>query len=192
MLRTLGLILVALSLAGCTPPPTARLAAGTPLETVPAVDADRYLGLWFEVVRADHGFERDCDGVTAYYERREDGDIRVINRCWKNGLEGEFDLAEGRARIVNTNSNAELEVSFFGPFFGDYWIIDLAEDYSWAVVSEPEGRYLWILTRDPQPSDAFIEARLAELRARGFNTDGLIRPEQWSSVEDMPRTGLPG
>lgn len=191
MLRFLGLILVTLGLVGCTPPP-ARLAPGTQLDTVAYVDPDRYLGLWFEVVRADHSFERDCDGVTAFYERREDGDIRVINRCWENGLDGAFDLAEGRARIVDQTSNSKLEVSFFGPFFGDYWIIDLAEDYSWAVVSEPEGRYLWILTRDPQPGDAFIEARLADLRARGFDTDGLIRPQQWNSVEDMPRTGLPG
>ena len=146
MLRSLGFLCLAISLTACTPPP-ARLAAGTQLETVPSVDPDRYLGLWFEVVRADHSFERGCDGVTAFYERRPDGDIRVINRCWENGLDGTLDIAEGRARIVDPLSNAQLEVSFFGPFFGDYWIIDLADDYSWAVVSEPQGRYLWILTR---------------------------------------------
>jgi len=191
MLRMLGFLLLALGLTACTPPP-ARLAPGTELNTVPSVDPERYLGLWFEVVRADHSFERDCDGVTAFYVWSEDGNIRVINRCWKNGLDGELDVAEGRARIVNTQTNAQLEVSFFGPFFGDYWIIDLAQDYSWAVVSEPQGRYLWILTRDPQPGNAFIEARLTELRERGFDTEALIRPRQWDSVEDMPRTGLPG
>lgn len=190
MLRSLGLLILALSLMACTPPP-ARLAAGSELQTVPRVDPDRYLGLWFEVVRADHSFERGCDGVTAFYERRPDDDIRVINRCWEGGLDGELDIAEGRARIVDPVSNAQLEVSFFGPFFGDYWIIDLAEDYSWAVVSEPSGRYLWILTREPQPGEAFINMRLGELRARGFDTEGLIRPEQWDSLEAMPRTGLP-
>ena len=190
MLRAILILVAGLALTGCTPPP-ARLAPGATLETVPQVDVDRYLGLWFEVVRADHSFERDCQGVTAFYERRPDGDIRVINRCWKDSLDGAFDLAEGRARIVNTDTNAQLEVSFFGPFYGDYWIIDLAEDYGWAVVSEPQGRYLWILSRDPAPGDAFIEERLADLRARGFDTEGLIRPEQWTSIDEMPREGLP-
>lgn len=182
---------ITLGLAACTPPPD-RLAGDEPPATVAHVDLDRYLGLWFEIARADHGFERGCDGVTAYYARNEDGSIRVINRCWKDGLDGEAELAEGRARIANPDTNAELEVSFFGPFYGDYWVIDLAEDYSWAVISEPEGRYLWILARDPQPGQAFLEARLSDLRARGFDTEGLVFPQQWQSLEAMPRQDLPG
>ncbi len=183
--------LIALGLAGCAAPPD-RLAGNEPPQTVARVDLDRYAGLWFEIVRADHSFERNCDGVTAYYERNEDDTIRVINRCWDSGLDGPVDIAEGRARVVNGTTNAQLEVSFFGPFFGDYWIIDLAEDYSWAVISEPEGRYLWILARDPQPGADFIETRLNALRARGFDTQGLIFPEQWESLAAMPREGLPG
>lgn len=189
LLLTLTILAPAL-LAACSPPRD-RLAGDEPPQTVPSVDIERYDGLWFEIARADHGFERGCQGVTAYYTPRPDGTVGVINRCWKNGLDGEMDIAEGRARYPDPADTAKLEVSFFGPFYGDYWVIDLAEDYSWAVVSGPEGRYLWILAREPQPGETFIEERLTDLRARGFDTDGLIFPDQWPDIGAMPRTGLP-
>lgn len=182
----LPLALLLLPMAACSSPPRDRLAGDTPPQTVASVDLDRYLGRWFEIARADHGFERGCDGVIAEYARREDGMIAVLNRCWKDGLDGAGNTAEGRARIADPDSNARLEVSFFGPFFGDYWIIDLAEDYSWAVISEAEGRYLWILARNPQPGADFVDARLTDLRARGFDTEGLIFPEQWPRIADVP------
>lgn len=183
--------LIGLSLAACSSGPRDRLAGDTPPPVAQEVDLDRYLGLWFEIARADHGFEQDCHGVTAFYEYREDGDLRVINRCWKNSLDGEMDVAEGHARLANPVTNAKLEVSFFGPFYGDYWILDVAEDYSWAVVSEPAGRYIWILSREPQPGDAFIAERLQFLNGLGYDTEGLIFPDQWASVDAMPREGLP-
>lgn len=189
-MRRFLLLLALFALSACSPPRD-RLDGDTPPDTVPAVDLLRYAGLWFEIARADHGFERDCHGVTAFYTPQPDGTVDVINRCWKGGLDGELDIAEGRARYPDPADTAKLEVSFFGPFYGDYWVIDLAEDYSWAVVSGPEGRYLWILAREPQPGEAFIEARLAELEERGFDTEGLIYPDQWTSIGDMPRTGLP-
>lgn len=175
-----------LTLSACTSPPRDRLAGDTPPTVVATVDLDRYLGRWFEIARADHGFERGCDGVIAEYQRRPDDMIRVLNSCWKNGLDGAASIAEGRARIADTSSNAKLEVSFFGPFFGDYWIIDLADDYSWAVISGAEGRYLWILAREPQPGEAFIADRLAALQARGFDTGGLIFPQQWPDPDSAP------
>ncbi|MAK64669.1 MAG: lipocalin [Maricaulis sp.] len=185
------LLLPALALTACMESPRDQLAGDTPPQTVGTVDLDRYAGLWFEIFRADHSFERDCDGVTAFYERQGEDRVRVINRCWQGGLEGELDIANGRARLPDPSDTSRLEVSFFGPFYGDYWVIDLAEDYSWALVSEPAGRYLWMLSRTPRPDPALIEARLQSLRDRGFDTDGLIFPEQWESVAAMPREGLP-
>lgn len=180
-----------LPLAACMASPPDRLAGDQPPPVAEGVELDRYLGLWFEIARADHGFEENCQGVTAYYEYREDGDIRVINRCWDGALDGELDVAEGRARVASPVTNAKLEVSFFGPFYGDYWILDVADDYSWAVVSEAAGRYLWILSREPQPGDEFIEQRLQFLQELGYDTDGLIYPQQWESVAAMPTDGLP-
>lgn len=181
----LGLLLAAgCLLAACQPQPSGRDSA-EPLRTVDSVDLDRYLGRWFEIARYENRFERGCAGVTADYARREDGLIAVTNTCYQDGLDGRRRAANGRARIADEATNAQLEVSFFGPFWGDYWIIDLDDDYRWAVVSEPQGRYLWILAREPQmDADTFAE-RLAWLEAEGFDTSLLIRVEQWESAEDV-------
>lgn len=176
--------LAGLALAACQSQPAGR-DSDLPLQTVEAVDIDRYLGRWFEIARYDHGFERGCEGVTADYARREDGLIAVTNTCYQGGLDGEPRTADGRARIADETTNAQLEVSFFGPFWGDYWIIDLADDYAWAVVSEPKGRYLWILSRTPQMDPDTLQDRLDWLVAQGFDTSMLIFVEQWESAEDV-------
>ncbi|WP_394692515.1 lipocalin family protein [Hyphobacterium sp.] len=190
-IRAAILLSLPLFLTACMSAPRDRLEGDAPPPVVASVDVDRYLGTWFEIARADHSFERNCHGVSAYYERREDGLIRVINRCWEGGLDGELDVANGRARIADPETNAKLEVSFFGPFFGDYWIIELADDYSWAVISEPQGRYLWILSRSPQMAPEVLQARLDYLHRLGFDTEGLIYPDQWESAAAAPTTGLP-
>lgn len=132
-------------------------------EPAKAVELDRYLGKWFEMARYEAPFQKGCDGVTADYSLREDGRIKVINSCTK---EGKTTTAKGKAKIVEGSRNAKLKVSFFGPFYGDYWVLDRAEDYSWAIVGEPSGRYLWMLTRQAQPEPQVrvqIEARVKEL-----------------------------
>lgn len=185
MFRHTCLVLAAGLLASACQPPSGRDASAPPLATVERVEIDRYLGRWFEIARYDHGFERGCAGVTADYALREDGKIAVTNTCYQNGLDGRMRTANGRARIADATTNAQLEVSFFGPFWGNYWIIDLADDYSWAVVSEPQGRYLWILSRTPQMEEDTLQDRLGWLEAQGFDTAMLIRVEQWDSAEDV-------
>lgn len=172
-----------LLLAACQAQPSGRDSA-EPLRSVDSVDLDRYLGRWFEIARYENRFERGCEGVTADYARREDGLISVTNTCYQDSLDGEIRTAEGRARVVDGSGNAKLEVSFFGPFWGDYWIIELDADYRWAVVSEPGGRFLWILAREPQMDSDTLEARLAFLQDAGFDTSMLLFPEQWERAED--------
>jgi apolipoprotein D and lipocalin family protein len=192
MRATVGLLaLPALILAACADQPERR-ESEQPLQTVQSVDLERYLGLWFEIARYDSSFEEGCEGVTAEYAMREDGRISVVNTCYEGALDGPAETAEGRARVANEQTNAELEVSFFGPFWGDYWIIELDEDYQWAVVSEPRGRYLWILAREPRMDQDVLDERLARLEADGFDTAALVWPEQWESVADWRERGAPG
>ena len=176
----------ALALSACFTPPPDNLAGDQPPPVVDRVDLDRYLGRWFEIARYDMAFERGCDGVTANYSRREDGLIRVINTCRQGGLDGELEIAEGRARVVEGSNGAKLKVSFFGPFWGDYWVLELDEAYEWVVVGGPEGRYLWILSRTPQMDAAVLDARLQRLEQIGYDTSELIYPDQWESVEAAP------
>lgn len=178
MAKTFG-VLAALAalLSGCASQPANRVSA-TPLETVPLVDLDRYAGRWFEIARLPNAFEENCEGVTADYARRGDGLIDVVNTCRVGAPSGKAKIAKGRARVVDAQTNARLEVSFFGPFWGDYWIIDLAADYSLAVVSEPQGRYLWILSRTPTITEETRAAALARLTAQGFDVSKLYFPQQ--------------
>ncbi len=109
------------------------------------IDQQAYLGLWHEQARLPNSFERGCQRATAEYAAREDGLISVLNTCIE--ANGERRSAEGRARATGEAGEGKLEVSFFGPFWADYWVLQRADDYSWSIVGEPEGRYLWILTR---------------------------------------------
>lgn len=171
-MRLIPLALCFVMLGACASPPVNR-QADRALTTASAVDLDRYLGLWYEIARLPNRFERNCEGVTAEYQRRSDGLIRVVNTCREGAPDGRARVAVGRARVADAQTNAKLRVSFFGPFWGDYWILWLAEDYSLSIVGEPSGRYLWILSRTPTLSDDVRGAALERLAALGYETSKL-------------------
>lgn len=141
-------------------------------EPAKPVDLQQYLGLWYELARYDQRFERGCEAVTAEYALRHDGSIEVVNRCRKP--HGETKEARGVARVVDPESNAKLKVRFFGPFGGDYWVLDHADDYTWSIVGEPSGRYLWLLTRDPRPANEVRQALVRRAGELGYDTSLLL------------------
>jgi apolipoprotein D and lipocalin family protein len=153
-------------------------AAPPPLETVPHVELARYVGTWYEIASYPQRFQKGCTGTTATYTLRNDGTVEVLNRCARDSLNGRVTVARGRARVVDKQSNAKLKVSFFWPFWGDYWIIDLGRDYEYAVVGHPSRKYLWILSRTPVLDDAVYDGILERLRAQGYDTTRLVRTLQ--------------
>lgn len=163
--------------AGCATSTTERLRL-PPLETVAHVDLSRYLGTWYEIANFPQSFQRGCTATTATYTLRADGDIDVLNRCRKGSIDGKEKSALGRARVVDRATNAKLEVSFFRPFWGDYWIIDLSEDYSYAVVGHPGRDYLWILARNPTMAEATYQSIVTRLQSQGYETSRLVRTLQ--------------
>ncbi|WP_374592022.1 lipocalin family protein [Novosphingobium sp.] len=172
-----ALALGALALSGCatvfSKHPVGNRAVPEPAKTV---EISRYLGRWYELARYEQGFQKDCEGVSADYAQREDGMISVLNRCRKP--DGTIKDAKGRAKIVDPATNAKLKVSFFGPFYGDYWVLDHADDYSWSIVGEPSGRYLWILGRDATPGQARLDELIGRVRALGYDTSMLRITQQ--------------
>jgi apolipoprotein D and lipocalin family protein len=155
-----------------------------PLETVERVELPRYLGTWYEIASYPQRFQAGCTATTATYSLRNDGMIAVRNECRKGGLDGKLDVAEGRARVVDEATNAKLEVSFFGPFWGDYWIIDLdQEGYRYAVVGHPGRDYLWILSREPRLDPEIYEGILARLAEQRYDTKRLVKTLQPASAE---------
>ena len=154
-----------------------------PVQTVDKVDLSRYVGEWFEIARFPNRFQRQCLGdVRASYSRRADRRIDVVNRC--RSADGPTE-AHGVARIVDTQTFARLKVRFAPGWlswlpmvWGDYWIIGLAPDYSWAVVGDPDRDYLWILARTPQLNDASVAAARAAARDNGFDVERLVPTPQ--------------
>jgi len=177
MRRLAKFLLGVLAAGGCTTTTTARLHLAT-LQTVPYVDLKRYLGTWYEIASFPQSFQKGCTGTTATYSLRQDGDIDVVNRCRKERLDGEERSAKGRARVVDRATNAKLKVSFFRPFWGDYWIVDLAADYQYAVVGHPSRDYLWILSRTPTMDGAVYDAIVGRMRAQGYEVERLQRTLQ--------------
>lgn len=143
------------------------------LKTVAHVDLERYLGKWYEIARYDHRFERGCSEVEAIYTKRDDGMIGVLNRCFIKE-DNKTKEAHGRAKVVDEETNSKLKVTFFWPFYGNYWIIELAEDYRFVVVSEPKKEYFWILSRTPVMEQADLDGILERATALGFDARKLI------------------
>ena len=144
------------------------------LEVVDSVDLSRYVGRWYEIARLPNRFQKKCaDSVTADYTLRSDGKIQVVNRCRK--ASGEFTTAEGKAKVVDKNTNSKLKVTFFWPFYGKYWILDLGPNYEYAVVGEPGRDYLWILSRNPQIDERLYQQLLAKMQSRGFDTTRMVK-----------------
>jgi apolipoprotein D and lipocalin family protein len=135
-----------------------------------AVEVDRYLGKWYELARYEAGFQKDCEAVTADYTLTAPDQIKVVNQCRRGALDGKLTVANGKAKIIAGSNNAKLKVSFFGPFYGDYWVLDRADDYSWAIVGEPSGRYLWLLSRTAKPGDAALNKLTERAAALGYDT----------------------
>jgi apolipoprotein D and lipocalin family protein len=154
-----------------------------PLEVVSFVDLDRYLGKWYEIARLPAFFQRKCAASTAIYTKRDDGLIGVLNECREKSSNGKVQRIEGKAWVEDTNTNAKLRVRFFWPFSGDYWIIELDRNYQYVVVSEPNRKYLWILSRTPQMDPILIKEILVRLREKGFDTNQLIWDEHEEEVQ---------
>ena len=147
------------------------------LEVVPNVDLNRYVGRWYEIARLPNRFEKKCaDSVTATYSLRSDGSVTVVNRCRKSS--GDYTTATGKAKVVDKTTNAKLKVTFFWPFYGDYWILDLGDNYEYAVVGAPNRKYLWLLSRKPQMDESLYRTLLDKMAARGFKTELIIKTSQ--------------
>lgn len=144
-----------------------------PVTTVSQVNLERYAGRWYEIAKISNRFQKQClRGTTAEYTLRDDGRITVVNRCFNK--DGRLEEAKGVAKINDSTSNAKLKVSFvsffgFRPFWGDYWIIGLDEDYEWAVIGTPDRKYGWVLARMPALDEVTIEEIFTIVERNGYD-----------------------
>jgi len=164
-LRLVALLATTL-LAACS-------TSAPPLPTVQSVDLGRYYGTWYEIARLPNRFQSMCVSDTQAAYRPEGNDVSVVNRC--RTADGRFERAEGIAKLVEGSNGAKLRVSFFRPFYGDYWVLELDPDYRWVLVGEPGRKYAWILARDPKLDEATLDALLTRATALGFDRQAFIK-----------------
>ncbi len=166
-----ALMVTALSGCGLT-------LGAAPLPTVEFVDVERYMGTWYEIAKYPNAFERGCEGVTAEYTLMPRGDVRVVNVC--RTPDGGVDRRiEGFATVADKSTNAKLTVFFFFPFGAPYWIIDLDDEYTYAVVGDPSRTYLWILSRTPTMDQQIYEAIVQKLPDLGYDPGRLELTQQF-------------
>ena len=135
---------------------------------------DRYLGTWYEAARLDHAFERGLSDVSATYTRQADGSLRVVSRGY-DAERGRWKEAVGRAEFIGAPDLGSLQVSFFGPFYGGYHVVELDPDYRWAIVAGPSRDYLWLLTRTQHAPTELVDRMIESAARLGFPTERLIR-----------------
>jgi len=145
------------------------ISSSQTLQTVNNVDLKKYAGKWYEIASYPQRFQKGCNCTTAEYTLSEKGFVIVENRCNKDSVNGRLAYIKGKAFVEKNSGNAKLKVQFFWPFTGKYWIIDLADDYSYAVVSHPNKKYLWILSRTPKMDGVIYEQIISRLKEKGFN-----------------------
>jgi apolipoprotein D and lipocalin family protein len=148
------------------------------LQTVSNVDLNKYAGKWYEIASYPQRFQKGCHCTTAQYTLTEKGYVIVENRCNKDSVTGKQSYIKGKAFVVKNSGNAKLKVQFFWPFTGKYWIIDLADDYSYAVVSHPNKKYLWILSRTSKMNDSIYQQIISRLKSKGFDLSKLQTTKQ--------------
>lgn len=172
-------MITALAIAVFSGAPLATSAEASdlpPLRTVEQVDLSRYLGRWYEIARLPNSFQKNCLKSQADYSLRDGGDITVLNSC-TDKQDGSLRQSKGHAWVVDTTTNAQLKVSFFWPFRGDYWIIELGNQYEYAVVGTPNRKYFWVLSRAQTMDNTLYQAIMQRAKLQGFDTGAVVRAD---------------
>jgi apolipoprotein D and lipocalin family protein len=174
-MKWIMLLVTVMLAAGCTE--HAIRKSTEPLTAVPQLDLARYAGKWFEIASRPNRFQKGCVATTATYTLAADGTVNVLNECRDQTLDGKIRSATGKAWLVD-DTHAKLKVSFFWPFRGDYWVLELGKNYEYTVIGEPAGRYVWILSRERKMDPAVFQGILDRLKSRGYSVEAITKTLQ--------------
>ena len=156
-----------------------KISIAQDLETVSGVDLQKYSGKWFEIASFPQRFQKGCNCTTAEYTLTSKNYLIVENRCKKDSLNGKSLYIKGKVFSEKNTDNAKLKVQFFWPFKGKYWIIDLAADYSYAVVGHPNRNYLWILSRTASMDNVVYQKIVSRIEANGYDVSKILKTKQF-------------
>ncbi len=177
-LKTSLFLLTALSISATL---TACNEDYAPMPTVDKVEVERYLGKWYEIAVIPNRFQSMCVADTRAEYRKDENSIKVINRCRKQ--DGKIEVADGIAKIVDGSNNAKLKVSFFRPFYGNYWILDLDPNYQWVLVGEPSRKYGWVLSRNMKLEPEQWQQAMKTAEKLGYKISDFKQSPQLNSID---------
>lgn len=177
-LKTSLFLLAALSISATL---TACNEDYAPMPTVDKVEVERYLGKWYEIAVIPNRFQSMCVADTRAEYRKDENSIKVINRCRKQ--DGKIEVADGIAKIVDGSNNAKLKVSFFRPFYGNYWILDLDPNYQWVLVGEPSRKYGWVLSRNMKLEPEQWQQAMKTAEKLGYKISDFKQSPQLNSID---------
>jgi apolipoprotein D and lipocalin family protein len=157
---------------------SAQAIPAPPLPTVAALDLNRYSGTWYEIASIPQRFQRGCFATQATYTPKANGVVEVFNQCRKGALDGKVSRIRGKAWRPDRKEPGKLRVQFFWPFSAKYWVIDLGENYEYAVVGHPNRGYLWILSRTPTMDERLYDELLARAKDLDFDISRVEKTPQ--------------
>jgi apolipoprotein D and lipocalin family protein len=156
-----------------------------PLNVYPNVNLEKYLGEWYEIARIPYKYEKGCYNTKAIYSKSNDGSIKILNICNKGSVDGELSTVEGKAYVVDKETNARLKVQFQWPFKGDYCILDVGKDYEYALVGSHDRNHLWILSRSHKINGNSLK-KLKNIATReGFDVERLLFTEHEQRAKEV-------
>ncbi|GAB6046514.1 outer membrane lipoprotein Blc [Methyloparacoccus murrellii] len=185
-MKLLSIIILVFLIASMSYLMFGKLGIPDGVSAVQNFDAKRFAGTWYEIARLDHGFEKGMSHVTADYQPRDDGGFRVVNKGF-NTKTGHWESNEAKAFFIDTPDVGRLKVSFFGPFYGSYNVIDLdPENYRYAMVTGPNTRFFWILSRDKTLDNPTMQRLVQKAIGLGFKLEKLVYVDQKDETVPAP------
>jgi apolipoprotein D and lipocalin family protein len=164
------------------------------VKTVDQLELERYFGKWYEIVRIENEFQIGCRATTAEYSQNEDQTLQVTKSCLVgDGSQTRIKRANGRAWIDDSSSNAKMKVSFvrflgwWKMFAVDHWILELGPvneqgQYSFSLVGSKDRKYGWILSREPEMSEATLHEVFALAERQGYDRAQFRRTDQSANL----------
>ena len=175
-MRLASLVLAGLTLTAPLAAPLVALATPPPARPGPA---QLYSGRWYEVARIPNQLQRDCEGASSDFAAFDGGHFRVVQVCHHGAPTGPAQTFNASGQILPDSNNAKINLSFFGGIVRvEYWILDRAEDGTWAIMGTSNGRYVWLLSRRPVLDATQRDRAIARMAQLGYPVARLQFPAQ--------------
>ena len=144
-------------------------------------DLQRFQGHWYEIARVPRDYDADCRDTVADYQLKDARQLEMHHSCVSGSGPGSPQRFQGLASVDDTAVPAKLTLQI-GSYAASYWVLEVGDDYEYAVIGHPSRTMLWVLSRTPTLDSARYDHALSLAAARGFDTSQMKRTPQSSAT----------